>query len=304
MIYHKPDLKDVIYKLGIGLKTVYNDLEVEELMIKRSKFFSSALIVNCMSSLILMTFQAFMSTIRTGEPFTTVITVIPDIKDDSTFSNVLRGIYNIFWLIYVTRLFSVFTLVICLTTAMSHQFINLNSYFCSLNNIFTEDNFGTHKEREEKYEKSLKIGIELHSESLKCTNQIQNICREVFSGQIIFNIILLVVLMYQMVSSDRTLTNTITLLVIAANVLLSTGFFVYNAGDITLEAEKLITSVYFSGWENCYGDCSKRVRKLIVIAMMQAQQPVVFSGLGVIPLSYQSYVSIVKSSYSVFSVLY
>ncbi|XP_075971224.1 uncharacterized protein LOC142973435 [Anticarsia gemmatalis] len=301
--YRHSEIKELMYKLGIRLKEVYNDLLVEELMIKKAKFFSVAFWVCCIISVMLMTLEACLKVIFVGEPFNTIITVVPDVNDNSLSSNIIRAIYYVLWWVYITRIFSVYALVICLTTAVSFQFMNLNSYFKSLDGIFEEEHL-MRKEKEAKYEAALKIGIKLHDETLKCTDELQTICQEVFSGQIMFNLILLTLLMYQMVHSDRTLANTLTVIVTASSILLSTGFFMWNAGDITVEAEGLSTSIFCSGWENCYNDSSIRVRKLIVIAMMRAQQPVILTGFGIITLSYQSFVSIIKSSYSVFSVMY
>ncbi|KAJ8727300.1 hypothetical protein PYW07_001419 [Mythimna separata] len=303
MTHQEGRVRDVMYKLGIGLKEIYNDGEAEEQMIKRSKFFSWALIYNCVMSLILYTVEAILRVIRTGDTFNTLITAWPHLQDDSVLSNIGRSVFYIFWWIYLTRVFAVYTLVICLTIAVSHQFKNLNSYFRSLNGIFEDEDL-TQREKEQEYERALKVGIEMHSETLKCTGEIQTICRDVFSGQIIFNLTMLIVLMYQMMNSTRNLTNVLTLVVTALTILCSTGFFMWNAGDITVEAEVLPTAMFSSGWENCWRESSVRVRKLIVIAMLQAQEPVALTGLGIIVLSYQSYVSIVKSSYSVFSVLY
>nr|ALM26249.1 odorant receptor 66 [Athetis dissimilis] len=224
-------------------------------------------------------------------------------EDKSVLSNIGRAIFYIFWWVYLSRIFAVYTLVISLTIAIGHQFKNLNSYYRSLDKIFEDDNL-TQREKELQYEKAFKVGIKIHAETLKCTSAIQAICRDVFSGQIILNLTILILLMYQMVNSARNLTNALTLVTSALTILCSTGFFMWNAGDITVEAEVLPTAMYCSGWENCRRGASVRVRKLLVIAMMQAQEPVVLTGLGVIALSYQSYVSIVKSSYSVFSVLY
>ncbi|XP_026738340.1 uncharacterized protein LOC113501408 [Trichoplusia ni] len=302
--YQRDKIRVVMHKLGIELKEVFNDTEIEEQMIARTKFFSLALIINCFMSMVMYGMQAVLRVVRSGVTFTTIITAWPDVEDDSVIGNVLRSIFYIIWWIYLSRVFSVYTLVISLTISVSHQFKNLVSYFNSLNQTFEDKNDFTQEEKEQTYENGFKVGIELHSETLKCSNQVQTICADVFSGQIIFSLILLTVMMIQMMNSPRTLTNVMTLVITGFVIMFSTGFFMWNAGDITVEANNLPTAMFTSGWENCYHGSSIRVRKLVVIAIMQAQQPVVLTGLRVIPLSYQSYVSIIKSSYSVFSVMY
>lgn len=66
MTHQEGRIRNVMYKLGIGLKEIYNDEDAEGQMIKRSKFFSWALIFNCVMSLILYTIEAVLRVIRTG----------------------------------------------------------------------------------------------------------------------------------------------------------------------------------------------------------------------------------------------
>ncbi|XP_075971230.1 odorant receptor Or2-like [Anticarsia gemmatalis] len=77
----------------------------------------------------------------------------------------------------------------------------------------------------------------------------------------------------------------------------------WNAGDITVEASKLPNAIYASGWQNYRGN-SKIIRKLVVNALFQAQRPVVMKAFNIVELSYETYVMILKTSYSVFSVFH
>ncbi|CAH2071851.1 unnamed protein product, partial [Iphiclides podalirius] len=61
---------------------------------------------------------------------------------------------------------SAYVTVISLTICLSHQYKNLQSYFYKLEAIFSEKNLNQ-DEKEEKYEKALKFGIKMHSESLQ-----------------------------------------------------------------------------------------------------------------------------------------
>ncbi|XP_047528665.1 uncharacterized protein LOC125065206 [Vanessa atalanta] len=110
--------------------------------------------------------------------------------------------------------------------------------------------------------------------------------------------------MLQMVNSERTLVNALTILNTSIAVLVSTGFLMWNAGDVTIEASLVPTAMFSSGWHHCRSPTSARIRKLLVVAMTQGQKHVVLRSFGVVEISYQSYLSIVKSSYSAFSILY
>ncbi|XP_050343783.1 uncharacterized protein LOC126769181 isoform X2 [Nymphalis io] len=105
-------------------------------------------------------------------------------------------------------------------------------------------------------------------------------------------------------NSERTLVNALTILSTSIAVLTSTGFLMWNAGDVTIEASLVPNAMYSSGWQHCRGPTSAIVRKLLVVAMTQGQKPVMLRSFGIVEISYQSYLSIVKSSYSAFSILY
>nr|WCC57458.1 odorant receptor 1 [Papilio machaon] len=301
--YHNEKLQKIIHALTVALKNVYNDKKVERHMIKKSKLYSAAYLFSFSSALISYGIDGLIQVLRKDGTFTTVITAWPDVEDRSSFANIARVTNYVLWWIFMMRLSAIYVLVICLTTCLSHQYKDLQSYFYHLVDIFDECDL-SQREKEKKYEDSVKIGIKLHSDTLWCTRQIESAYAVVFSGQILVNISVLCLLMLQMVNSERTLSNALATITTGVAMLISTGFFMWSAGDVTVEASQLSTAMYSSGWENCQKDCSVRIRRLLVIAMAQSQRPVTLRSFGIIELSYQSYVSIVKSSYSVFSILY
>uniref|UniRef100_A0A2A4J9Y6 Odorant receptor n=1 Tax=Heliothis virescens TaxID=7102 RepID=A0A2A4J9Y6_HELVI len=278
----KKKVRLVMYSLAVGLKREYNDPEVEKQMIASSLTYLSALLICCLSAMAMFVIKACLDIVRHA---------YPDVKDKSALADLVRALSYIVWWILVTRVFAVFILVITLTTCLGYQFKNLQSYFSSLADIFERKDL-SQTEKENKYEEGLKIGIKLHSESLKCAKETQAVCRGVFSGQIIFNVLLLVVLLYQMANSERTLVNIFGTVTTASAVLISTGFYMCNAGDVTVEASRLPTAIYLSGWHHCRGKTSIRLRKLLVVTMAHSQRPVVLKGLGYLELSYQSYITV------------
>ncbi|XP_013164433.1 PREDICTED: uncharacterized protein LOC106115549 [Papilio xuthus] len=301
--YHKEKLQKIIHTLTVDLKNVYNNKKVERHMIRKSKLYSAAYLFSFSSALISYGIDGLMQVLKKDGTFTTVITAWPDVEDRSIYANIARVISYILWWIFMTRMSAIYVLVICLTSCLSHQYKNLRSYFYDLVEIFDEHDL-SQEEKEKKYEDSVMIGIKLHSDTLWCTRQSETACGIVFSGQILVNISVLCLLMLQMVNSERTLSNALATITTGVTMLISTGFFMWSAGDVTVEASLLSTAMYSSGWENCQKDCSVRIRRLLVIAMAQSQRQVTLRSFGIIELSYQSYVSIVKSSYSVFSILY
>nr|ARO70220.1 Odorant Receptor 8 [Dendrolimus punctatus] len=302
MTSHKHKGKDVMYDLVVELKKVYNDLDVEQQMISKLKSTLTALISFCAMSVVFYTCDAILLVIRTGTTFNVLILVWPDLDDRSNMAYLVRFVFYIFWWIFCSRVFAMYILIISVLACLSHQYKNLVGYFYGISEIFEEKI--NQEEKEKKYEEAFRVGIKLHVDTLRCTEDCRTICGGVFSGQIIFNITLLVVLLSQLVSTERTIMNLFAAGITATAILVSTAFFMWNAGDVTIEASNLATAMYFSGWYNCMGRSSVRIRKMVILSMMIAQKPVLMKGLGVIVLSYESYVSIVKSSYSAFSVIY
>ncbi|XP_026489178.2 uncharacterized protein LOC113395720 [Vanessa tameamea] len=217
----------------------------------------------------------------------------------------MRFIIYIIWWIFMIRVTAAITVIIMITISLSHQYKNLQSYFYSLNEIFQDScDENDLTEKEDKYVEALKVGIKLHSDTLWCTKQCQVTCSSVISGQILITVSVLCLLMLQMVNSERTLTNVLTIITTSSAVLTSSGFVMWNAGDITIEAALVPTAMFSSGWQHCRGSTSERVRKLLFVAMTQGQKHIFLRSFGVVEISYTSYVSIMKSSYSAFSFLY
>nr|CUQ99419.1 Olfactory receptor 65 [Manduca sexta] len=305
MGHYKEKTRGVLLELVVTLKQVHNDPNVEKMMIKQCNMYSIAFTFSCFCSMLFYCVDSLIQVLKTGVTFNVVIPVWPIIADNSVIANVARVLYHIVWIIFMAKVACVYIIVISLSTCISHQYKNLQKYFESLNEIFLDENL-KQDEKKAKYEEKFKIGVKAHAQTLRVTKESHEICNGVISGQIVFNIIMLTIIMYQtfIMTRERSLVKMMSTATTAMTVLCSTGFFMWNAGDITYEAAHTGTSMYSSGWQNCCRQSSIRVRKLLVVAIAHAQNPVIMRGLGIMELSHQSFVSIVKCSYSLFSLLY
>nr|AIT69908.1 olfactory receptor 66 [Ctenopseustis herana] len=302
IIYHKERVRELWFTLAVTLKEDFNDAETERKMIKTTKFYTSAFVVICGNALIFYGIDGIIQLAFSDGTFVTLIPFWPDVDDHRTVAGAARIVTYIFWWFFMARVTSVYLLVLAITICLSHQYTNLQLYFKSLENIFKQNLPQSIKEA--RYERALKIGVKLHATTIWCTREVQETCSMVFSGQIIVNTTVMVLLMSQMVASERTMGNTLPIAATIVSMLFSTGLIMWNAGDVTVEAARLPTAIFLSGWQHCQDKASHRIRRLLLIAVTQSQKPVVIKTLGVIELSYQSYLSIVKTSYSIFSVLY
>ncbi|XP_063377591.1 uncharacterized protein LOC134664777 [Cydia fagiglandana] len=300
--HHKETVTEILFTLAVGLKKDFNDLETEILMLKRTKIYACTFVLLCFNSVLFYGVKGLSKVLFSGETFITMITAWPDVHDRSLLAGVCRvGVYVLCWL-WMARVTAAYLIVFAVTISLSHQYMNLQMYFKSLAGVFKERI--SQSEKEEKYERALKLGIRLHATTIWCTQQVQRTCGNVYNGHIIVNICVMVQLMSQFKDSDRSLSHVLAILATFMSMLFSTGFIMWSAGDITVEAGNLPTAIFMSGWQNCTNMSSYRIRRLVLIAMIQSQKPVIIKSFGFIEISYQSYVSIVKTSYSIFSVLY
>nr|AXF48800.1 odorant receptors OR58.2 [Lobesia botrana] len=294
VLYYKQDLRKLVYTFGVTLKEVCNDEMTERMMIKTAGRYLTGLVFLCSSTLVFFGIGSGLQSITTNATFTTVIPTWPDTEDRRTIAGIARLLYYLVWWILMVRTVSVYLIILTLTICLAHQFTILCKYFESLNNIF--EGTGSQAEKERRYEEAFKVGIQMHSTTLWCAKKTQETCGLAFSAQVIMSVSVLVMLMIQTMSIERTLRDMLPIGFMAASVLVAAGVFMWNAGDVTIEASRLPAAMFYSGWYNCQRDSSVRMRKLVTISITQAQKRVLIKGLGIIELSYESYVKIVKSS--------
>nr|AGY14593.1 putative odorant receptor [Sesamia inferens] len=300
---YKQRNRNLLYQLAVVLKEHQNDADLEREMIKKIKVFSITLTVLIFMVFLLWGLRAVYRMVTAGENFITLILAWPDVHDESTTAGVTRVCFYFWWLPFATTIMATFLVMVIKLLAICYQYKNLSVYFYSLNDIFSNVTL-SQAEKEMKYEQAFIVGIQMHSLTLWCKKQHEHISKGLFLIEIMGNCTLLLALIATLQVGERTLSQLITVIVMSISTCVSLGFFMWNGGDITVEASKLSNAMYSSGWQNCYGQSSIRIRKLVVNAMRQAQDPVVYKIFGVIDFSYESYVTLIKMPYTAVSVFY
>nr|QMS80331.1 odorant receptor [Histia rhodope] len=301
-VYYKEEVRILFYNLTNSMSTYHRDEEVERKLVKKIKFYVSAFISVAIAASMSAGLDGLWRVLEKDDTFTTVITAWPDVDDRSLAAGIGRIIAFIMWCIHTVRFVGGVTIVVALTVCVCHQYKYLQSYFYSLDKIF-EINC-SQSVKEEEYEKGLLIGVKLHNNIIRYTQDLCNVCNIAYGGQIVVNVTVLVILMVQMQNGNRQFMLVLTCAIMVSALLVLNGFYMWNLGDITVEASEVCTAMYMSGWENCTRRSSVRVRKILMVAMTQAQKEVTIKTLMILQVSYASYVSIVKFSYSVFSLIY
>ncbi|XP_045532743.1 uncharacterized protein LOC123720246 [Pieris brassicae] len=298
--YYKEDIK-ILYKVAVSLKTHHNDLAIEKKMIRKAKIYLASFGSILGYALTSYAIDGTMQVLKANGTFTPVITAWPGVTERGFWPDVFRIIaYFGLWM-FMLKVYAVHVFVFSIAVILSHQYTNLQSYFYSLDDIFKKT--CSVEEKIKEYEKSLKLGLWMHAETLWCVEECQRINTWVFNGQTTFSFTIICLELLQMANSTSVM-NALSNVSSGLAVLLSNGFFMCNAGDITAEAASLPSAIFASGWHHCSGSSSARIRKLITLALAQSQKPVVIRSFYVIEFSYETFVSLLKASYSLFSILY
>nr|QNS36215.1 olfactory receptor 19 [Mythimna separata] len=302
-LFHKQETRNVLYHLVVVLKERQNDAALEREMIKKIKllFISFFWLITFIN--VAYGFHALYQVVIAGETFITVTSVWPDVRDTSTAAGVMRVFFYLWWFPLSIRVMYAYVVMITTMVAICYQFKNLQIYFYQLDDIF-EDRTLSQEEKEVKYEQAFKLGIQMHSLTLWCKKQHQHISKEIFAVEIVLFFSMLLTQLKTLMGGEHNLTQLLTLFMMTMGSCMALGFFMWNGGDVTVEAAKLAEAMYSSGWENCYGQSSVRIRKLVVNAMRQAQEPVVYKTFGVVEFSYETYVTLVRMPYTAVSVFY
>nr|QMS80354.1 odorant receptor [Histia rhodope] len=235
MNYYKEQVRDLIRNLVLVLPSVYNDREVERKMVKKSCLYVSLLLSTANATLLLYGIDSFIKVLK-GAVFTTVITAWPSVEDRSRIAGIGRAAVFIIWTQFMFRSCGAISLIISLTINTSHQYIQLQSYFRNLSNIFQENLI--QEEMETKYEEHLKIGIQQHIKILSYTKKLKQACILVYGGQIFTNMVILVMTMMVMMGDDLSLTKLMTFMTLAISSTVTNGFYMCTIGDITVEVQR------------------------------------------------------------------
>nr|AIG51870.1 odorant receptor [Helicoverpa armigera] len=303
-IYYKEEIRNLLYHLTVVLKEQHNDTRLEREMIRKIRVFSITL--NSIAFVVDTSygFGALYEVVTKGENFNTIVPAWPDVHDNSSLAGAMRVFFYFCWLNPIaTRVLTTFSLLLTEMVAVCYQFRNLQSYFYSLDDIFSDDTL-SQKEKEIKYEDRFKIGIRMHIMTLWCKKLHQHVNKEILAIEMVLFFAMLMSELTTLLGGERNASQLCMMFLISVSTCISLGFFMWNGGDITIEASKISEAMYSSGWQNCRGNSSVRMRKLVTFAIKQAQDPVVYKTVGVVDLSHTSYVTLVKMPYSAVSVLY
>ncbi|XP_028159326.1 odorant receptor 7a-like isoform X2 [Ostrinia furnacalis] len=205
-----------------------------------------------------------------GSHFVTVVTYYPSYEDDSFWANGFR-IFNtiVLLMLMMTMIVSVDSLTITYLIMFKYKFITLRHYFKTCSQDFFKLNDVDPRLAADKLTDGIVEGIVMHNELLR------------------------------MVKDFDQAFGT----VMALQLFLSSGTAVSLL--LQIAASLLPNALFYCGWHACVWQPPRRsVRRLVLLACAQAQQPLVIKAFKMFELSYGTYLQVLKGTYSLFTLFY
>nr|CUQ99410.1 Olfactory receptor 29 [Manduca sexta] len=243
-----------------------------------------------------------------GSHFVTVVTYYPDYEDNSMFANSVRILATvILFLMLMNMIVCVDSFTMVYLIMYKYKFITLRHYFENLSVTIDKLNTPGNEEVVAKMlTDGLVEGVEMHSKLLRLSKDIDKAFGTVMALQLCQSSGSAVSLLLQIALSDQlTFVASLKIVFFVMALFFLLGLFLCNAGEITYQAAQLSDAIFYSGWHVCRPRHSSRhVRKIVLLAIMQAQQPLVMKAFKMLELTYGTFILVVRATYSVFALFY
>ncbi|XP_045484276.1 odorant receptor Or2-like [Pieris rapae] len=239
-----------------------------------------------------------------GIPVRVEVLYYPKASDAGLLVNFIRFLALVhFWYI-ICIMNSTDYLCLCTLVFIKYKFIRVRMFFESL---------GKKSKSGKEFEKEFLDGVKLLKHAFWCARNVQNTIGSIYSVQIVESITLLVVLLLKSVVSfvvfQKSLTSyagsDMALLLVCLgsyiSIVILTGVYMTYSANITYEALQVSTAIFHCGWEKV--KIRPGLRKLVVVTLQQSQKPLYMTAFGVINLSYENFLVVLRLSYSFFVVM-
>ncbi|CAG4935152.1 unnamed protein product [Colias eurytheme] len=150
-------------------------------------------------------------------------------------------------------------------------------------------------------------GILMHQKLLHLAEEIHRVFGIIMSLQVCESSAVAVLLLLRLALSPHLdLTNAFMTYTFVGSLFFLLALNLWNAGEITYQASLLSNAMFYCGWHCCEmeKEAHKDIRQLVLIGCAQAQKPLILKAFGVQDLSYATFVSVARMTYSIFAVFY
>ncbi|XP_013183707.1 uncharacterized protein LOC106129648 [Amyelois transitella] len=246
---------------------------------------------------------------KAGSHFVTVVTFYPGFEDDSTSATMFRVFTTVvLFLMLMTMFLTVDSFTMAYLIMLKYKFITLRHYFERLRLEFDEINkSGNTRLAAEKLANGLVEGIVMHQELLKLGKNIDKAFGTVIAMQLCQSSGSAVSLLLQIALSDQlTFIASMKIIFFVLALFFLLGLFLCNAGEITYQASLLSDAIFYCGWHACppLPPPHRNHQRLVRHACAQALRPPVMKAFKMIDLTYGTFLTVLRATYSVFALFY
>ncbi|KAL4710972.1 hypothetical protein ACJJTC_017937 [Scirpophaga incertulas] len=126
------------------------------------------------------------------------------------------------------------------------------------------------------------------------------------SGTAVAIMLQITVRMYHIYLTPISFVGVVKMVFFTSALALLLGLSLCNAGEILYEASLLSDAIFYCGWHEIPTLPLPHINhnKLVLVALMQAQRPLVMKAFKMIEMTYATYLQVGRITYSIFAVFY
>nr|WCC57494.1 odorant receptor 37 [Papilio machaon] len=296
------EIMDTLKMLLERKEKFYNQPTLDKRSVKRARFYCTCLLINIFVILLSATIEGIKNYLQEGIPIRTEVTYLPYQENSGISVNVFRFFVQFHWWFLMAIMYSIDSLSICSLVFLSYKFKEVRLHFNSCRIKMLKLSKGKQDLIDELFERNFIVGIKLHQDALRCARKIQTSLGNLYTVQVVESISMLVICLLKLMLTVRDIASLVKNFMFISCVLLLNGTYMMSGGDVTHEASLISNSVFHCGWE--YSRARRGLRNLVVITLQQSQVPICMTAFGVLFLSYNSFITVLRLSYSFFAVMY
>ncbi|KAM3965506.1 LOW QUALITY PROTEIN: olfactory receptor 8 [Aphomia sociella] len=306
LLYHKKSIRKLNYEMA-AVGKIYEEKHYMRRQELKAKIGIMLYVISVYVSLIAYGVESARRAFVEGAPFYTVVTYLPYYEDDSSIASFFRVFFYATWLYMMLPMMSADCLPIIHLITMAYKFITLCHHYERIREEFDRDILTMDNRRAvEKLKAGFLDGILIHQKLLFLADEIHRVFGIIMSLQVCESSAVAVLLLLRLaLSPNLDLTNAFMTYTFVGSLFLLLALNLWNAGEVTYQASLLSHSVFYCGWHLCKIENSRKdIRRFVLISCAQAQKPLILKAFGIQDLSYETFVSVARMTYSIFAVFY
>ncbi|XP_068910837.1 odorant receptor 4-like [Tenebrio molitor] len=186
--------------------------------------------------------------------------------------------------------------VVCMDTFMMGSIMVISGQLSVLNNAFENIK---QSDEETAARRNLIQNIVHYRNIIQFADEMTCLFTTCIMSQFVVSVIISCMTLLQLTLVSVMSLQFVSMFLYEGCILLEIFLWCYYGNEVIVKSEQLTTSAFKSDWP----DCNKEYKKDLLLFMIRSQRPLKLYAGGYFPLSLQTFMAIVKSSWSYFAVL-